>query len=79
MRLSVPNCPTCRKLAIGTVDLIPGTALFTDPDEEEDDDDIAYCGETTVHWDGQETETGPNQLPLVTCGEHEWESAIDDS
>lgn len=73
MKLSVPNCPTCHKHAIGTVDLIPGTALFTDPDET---GDVAYCGDTTVHWDAQETQTGANQIPLVTCGMHDWESAI---
>lgn len=75
MKLSVPSCPTCLKAAIGTVDLIPGTALFTDPDDDEDGD-IEYSGTTTVDWDGQETQTGPNQLPLVTCGTHDWESAI---
>ena len=74
MKLSVPNCPTCSKPAIGTVDQIPGTALFTEPDEN---GEVAYDGETRVHWDSQETQTGEHQLPLVTCGEHDWETKID--
>ena len=75
MKLSVPNCPTCKAPAIGSVDLIPGTALFTDCDE---DGNVDYYGETKVHWDGQRHENGENQLPLVTCGNHDWESAIED-
>lgn len=74
MRLSVPNCPTCRQPAIGTVDVIPGIALFTDI---EPDGSTTYCDETRVDWDGQQTRLGPNQLPLVTCGEHHWESQVD--
>lgn len=51
-----------------TVDQIPGTALFTEPDEN---GEVAYEGYTRVHWDSQETQTGEHQLPLVTCGEHD--------
>jgi hypothetical protein len=75
MKLSVANCPTCQKPAVGTVELIPGTAYFTDPDPE--DGEVDFAGETKVDWGGQETRTGPNQLPLVTCGGHDWESAIE--
>lgn len=51
MKLSIPNCPTCAKPAIGTVDQIPGTAPFSEPD---DDGEVDYCDETRVYWDGQE-------------------------
>lgn len=73
MKLAIPNCPTCSKPAIGTVDVIPGTALFIKPPDSKRA--VEYL-ETRVHWDGQTTQLGPNQLPLLTCGEHEWESQI---
>ena len=76
MRLAVPYCPTCHQPAVGTVDVIPAIALFTDiaPDGS-----VMYCGDTQVDWNGQLPRRGPNQLPLVTCGNHEWESQIDES
>src|SRR5688572_23271434 len=73
MRLFVLNCPTCARPAIGTVDLIPGTALFAD---HEGSGQVEFCGETLVHWDGQNTQTGMSRQPLVTCGAHEWETEI---
>lgn len=44
MILLKPKCPECKSPAIGTVDLIPGTALFAEPakrgsEDEEDSDD----------------------------------------
>lgn len=76
MHLSVPNCPTCHQPAIGSVERISGIAVFT---AIEPDGSVEYEGETRVDWDGQETRRGPNQLPLLTCGEHQWESQIDES
>ena len=75
MKLSIPLCPTCGKHAAGTVDIIPGIAVFTEPDG---DGEVQYSGDTDIDWNGQEPRKGPNQLPLVTCGEHEWESEIID-
>lgn len=76
MKLSVPHCPTCRAPAIGTVDTVPGTALFTSLDE---DGHVEYEGYTEMDWDGQETLTGEHEQPLVTCGQHSWESAIQEN
>jgi hypothetical protein len=72
--LTITNCPTCSKPAIGTVDLIPGTARFTDFNES---GEVDYEGWTDVRWDSQQTQEGPNELPLVTCGVHEWETKIE--
>lgn len=73
MKLTVPQCPTCQRHAIGTVDVLPATALFNLPGTT---GEVEYSGTSEIYWDSQHTQRGESQLPLLTCGEHEWESEI---
>lgn len=78
MRLEKPSCPECGAPAIGTLDRIPGVALF-DPGDDPTQGPVEYVGETDVDWDGQQTETDPmSEDPIVVCANgHTWDTAID--
>jgi len=64
------RCPECNELAKGTIDTVPGVALFTvDPDTG----DAEYDGETKMNWDGQECLTDENDMILLCCPNgHNW-------
>lgn len=66
------RCPDCGDPPRGTVDLIPGVALFGG----EEDGEYDYSGTTDVCWDGQYTVTLPDDPPeslrLVCRAGHEW-------
>lgn len=70
MKYTIPCCPECGDLAIGTVDLVPGVARFL---IVHDGTFIDYDGETEMRWDSQYTieEGGKTRL---TCGDHDWYS-----
>ena len=71
MKLAKPKCLQCSCRAIGTVDLIPGTALFDAVPTLRRS--VGWAGETKVCWDGQETITNENGESKVTCDNgHEW-------
>jgi hypothetical protein len=52
-------CPECGARAIGTVETIPGVALFAYADGLDDDGPegvgVDWDGETKLFWDGQQT------------------------
>lgn len=73
MKLLIPKCPQCGNPAVGTVDTVPGVALF---DGNPSTGEVNYAGTTEVDWDGQETRK-QEANPLVTCGDHEWATAIE--
>jgi hypothetical protein len=77
------RCPECNQLAKGTIDTVPGVALFaTDPATGETEVDaytgeVDYFGETKMNWDGQETMTDENGNPLLCCPNgHHWATRI---
>jgi hypothetical protein len=75
MKISVPNCPNCGEPAEGTVDDVPGIALFGEIDEN---GRTEWGGETRVCWDGQMPRTNDAGEILVQCSEaHEWYTTID--
>lgn len=76
MKLQSLNCPQCGELALGTDELTPGVAMFTDPDE---DGNVEYNGKTKMDWEGQTTQKGPNGDPILVCYHgHEWEGVLID-
>lgn len=75
MKLTNPICPECKHRAIGTIDLIPGTALFDDVPFK--NKHVDFCGETDVFWDGQKTITNDKDESQVTCDSgHTWFTKI---
>ena len=75
MKLAEPKCPICEDPAVGTMDLIPGVALFDD-DPTDESAVIEYMGETEVDWDGQQRITNDAGESKVTCGRHYWFTKI---
>jgi hypothetical protein len=75
MKISIPNCPTCGEPAEGTVDDVPGIALFGDIDKE---GRTKWGGETRIYWDDQKSRSNDAGEVLVQCSTaHEWYTAID--
>ena len=75
MTITPSVCPECGKQVHGSVDLIPGTAML----EAHEDGTFDYCGETTVHWEGQYSVENEAGLPFVCCEDgHEWGATIED-
>ena len=61
------KCPECGDGAIGTVDMVPGWALFNVLD-----DGVEWSGETKMFWDRQYS-LGEPGYPLLQChNRHEW-------
>jgi hypothetical protein len=70
MKFDPLRCPECGEVADGTVDTVPGRALFTQPDER---GHVDWFGETKMFWDGQTTEMGPNGEHTLECTNgHQW-------
>lgn len=90
MRFDKPRCPECGKLAIGTWENVPATALFEKPNDvptwnvetqqdepasEEESPDFEYGGETRMHWDGQTTLTDEEGRVTLCCRNgHDWQA-----
>lgn len=73
MKLETPLCPECGSAAIGTVDTIPGVALFSEPDAS---GNVYWREETELEWNGQTTQE-QDGLPLVQCRNgHAWPCRI---
>lgn len=76
MKIETPKCPECGKPPEGTVDRIPGIALFGEIDGE---GKTEYAGETRVCWDGQESHADEAGRVLVQCRSgHEWYTYLDE-
>lgn len=72
MKLSEPTCPECGEPAIGTVDRIPGIAMF----HYVPGGYVEWTGDTHIDWDGQQTEE-IDGLSVVKCvNGHEWTTEI---
>lgn len=73
MKFEIMQCPDCGEPAMGTCDLTPGCALFSEPDEN---GHVEYEGETEMYWDGQiseeETRDGATYTKLQCHEGHEW-------
>src|SRR5579884_1133486 len=69
MKFDPLQCPDCGESARGTIDVIHGCALFTEPDEKEQ---VDYAGETDIWWDEQKTIAIDNRLRLICSHGHEW-------
>jgi hypothetical protein len=75
MKLSKPICPECHGRAVGTCDLIPGTAFFASVPKR--GQNVDYAGETEMSWDGQKTITNEQGESQVTCDNwHTWFTKI---
>ncbi len=75
MKLEYPNCPTCGGPAIGTVEQVPGLAIFTDVDAN---GCTEYGGETEIWWNDQRTITDADGRATLVCdGNHQWQSRIE--
>jgi len=74
MKFDPIHCPECGELAKGTVDLVPGLALLTDPD---DDGQVDYEGETEIAWDCQETiQDEEGKFKLECSNVHNWFASL---
>jgi hypothetical protein len=72
MRFEPIKCPTCGGSATGTLEVLTGVALFTDPDEA---GQVDYAGETEVDWDTQRTLTDEFDRVTLVCSQgHEWQA-----
>jgi hypothetical protein len=70
MKFDKPKCPKCGAYAQGTVDNIPGLAVFGPPDKDES---FEYSGSTEVWWDEQRTVTDKKRRMLLMCPKgHRW-------
>lgn len=76
MILITPKCPECDEEAEGSVDTVPGIALFGGFDE---DGGTTYAGDTRMCWDGQMSDWQPGKGMLVQCtAAHEWYTHVVD-
>ncbi len=76
MILVTPRCPECGEPAEGSVDTVPGVALFT---EAREDGHVEYSGTTEVCWDGQTSDWRTEHGMLVQCAAaHEWYTRVVD-
>ena len=74
MRFDPIKCPECHELAIGSVETVPGIALFM-----VFDDGVEYDGMTKIYWDGQTTDRDEDGKALLQCcNDHTWFAAQDD-
>jgi hypothetical protein len=71
MHFETPDCPTCRKRAIGTLEMVQATAevAFTNGNTAE------YTG-TTHYGESYSLGRGPHILELVCPDGHEWPSYL---
>jgi hypothetical protein len=77
MKFTPMQCPTCRKHAIGTVETLPGVALFLETDagipKTDANGALEYSGETKIFWEGQMTEIDADGNWELQCEEgHSW-------
>ncbi len=75
MRFESWRCPICGDVAVGTHDMVPGTALLVFDDEGE----AWWTCETELFWDGQKTERDALGRVELVCGQsHTWRAVMDD-
>lgn len=76
MKFEPPQCPECGEVADGTVDVVPGRALFTAPDER---GHVEWAGETKMFWDGQQTEIdAQGRWGLECTNGHQWYAVLEE-
>ena len=72
MKLKIFKCPTCKGLATGTLELLPGVAELNVDETGEAD----YSGTTDIQWDSQSSIKRRGKYILTCDNGHEWLSAI---
>jgi len=75
MRFDPWRCPTCGDVAIGTLDLVPGTAQVV----FDDDGEAWWTDHTELCWDGQKPKRDQLGRVELVCGQsHTWHAVMED-
>jgi hypothetical protein len=73
MIFDTPRCEICGELAKGTMESLPGVALFVFDKE----DTAEYSGETEIWWNDQTTRyDAEGRIALVCPNDHVWYSRV---
>lgn len=76
MKFETMTCPDCGKRAIGTLETVPGVAMFDESiDGPDESGEVEYDGFTDLNWNEGKSQRNSDGLILLTCGNgHEWPS-----